>query len=124
MKQFLQNHLRLLVLSIITLFLNACGSDDRGGFSCAAVTYPYGSVFLTTTDTRGQPLAGYGATYQINNGAVQKKVCESTDECALGDGAGEYSINVYKEGFESTSLKVTILPSFGCGKILKKLPSS
>jgi hypothetical protein len=68
-----------------------------------------GSVGLTATDTRGQPIAGYGVTYQINNGATQKKVCESTDECAVGDGeSGEFSINVYKDGFESTSFKVTV----------------
>jgi hypothetical protein len=107
MKHFLQNHLRLLLLVSASIFLSACGSDDRG-YTCAQGMQA-GSVGLTATDTRGQPLAGYGVTYQINSGVAQKKVCDSTDECVLGNGeSGEFSINVYKDDFESTSFKVTV----------------
>jgi hypothetical protein len=108
MKNFLQNLLRLLLLLSASVLLSACGSDDRGEYYCVQGMQA-GSVGLTATDTRGQPLAGYGVTYQINNGAAQKKVCDSTDECVLGNGeSGEFSINVYKDGFESTSFKVAV----------------
>jgi hypothetical protein len=112
MKHSLQNHLRMLLLVSACIFLNACGSDDRG-YGCAGPAgsngQPAVSVALTATDTNGQPIAGYGVTYQINNGAAQIKVCDSTEACVLGNGeSGEFSINVYKNGFGSTSLKVTV----------------
>lgn len=116
MKHFLQNHLRIFILAVTPMLLSACGSDDRGGYSCAAVVDPYGAVRLIAKDTNGLPLAGYEVTYQridvAYSTAIQKIVCESTEECALTGGGGEYSITINKTGFEPTSLKVTVRSEF------------
>jgi hypothetical protein len=117
MKHFLQNHLRQLLLVSASVLLCACGSDDRGGFACAAVVNPYGAVRLTAKDISGKLLSGYKATYQYNFGSGNSSypteiLCETTDECALTGNGGEYSITINKDGFQPTSLKVTVRSEF------------
>ena len=124
MKHLLQNHLRLLILAISPIFLTACGSDDRGGYTCAAVLDLNGAVRVTAKDTNGQPLSGYKVTYQVNNGGNSSYPhvirCETTEECVLLGNGGEYSLIITKDGFETTSLKVTVRSGF-CSVFTEKV---
>ena len=116
MKHLLQNHLRLLILAIAPIFLTACGYGDRGGYSCPAVLDPNGAVRVTAKGTNGQPLSGYRVTYQVNSGGnssyPNEILCETTEECVLLGKGGEYSLTITKDGFETTSLKVTVRSEF------------
>lgn len=114
MKHLLQNHLRLLILAITPIFLTACGSEEPL-ITCASVKIQ-GSLYLTVTDTSGQSLADYEVSYQVNNGAIQKQICNNASGCIVGTGeSGEFSITVYKDSFESTSLKVKVVEQGSCG---------
>jgi hypothetical protein len=128
MKHFLQNHLRLLVLVIAPIFLSACNPGDYIGGTgdpvpCNRPSVPYATI--TTTDTSGQPLADYEVTYnQYPNPYGGKKIiCTTTSECDLQfEIPSDATITVFKEGFESTSLKVTLdLESGRCNAYTKKV---
>jgi hypothetical protein len=128
MKHFLQNHLRLLVLVIAPIFLSACNPGDYIGGTgdpvpCNRSSVPYAAI--TATDTSGQPLANYEVTYNQYPSplGVKKITCTTTSECDLQfEISRETTITVVKEGYESTSLKVTLdLESGRCNAYTSKV---
>jgi hypothetical protein len=107
MKHLLQNHFRLLILAIAPISLTACGSDDRGSYNCTANVAQ--SVVLNVSETTGQPIDEYLVSYRINNGAVQNVLCKAESNClGVYEASGEFAITILKDGFESTSINVTV----------------
>lgn len=123
MKHFLQNHLRLLILAIASIFLSACSPSDFRIGGCA-LGWESGVVRLKATDLKGQPLSGYRVSFQINNTygkQVGETDCDTTEECTIGDDiTGEWLLTVSKAGFETTTLNVTVT-SNGCVPVGEKV---
>jgi hypothetical protein len=107
MKQILQNQLRLLILSVGALFLTACSPGDFGLGGCTADLAQ--SVVLNVTDANLQPIDEYEVSYKIDEGEVQKVVCNPRSNCLpVYETGGNFAIRISKDGYESTSLDVFV----------------
>ena len=126
MKHLLQNHLRLLILAVATLFLSACSPSDYiggGGMNdpipCNALYVP--TATLTAADISGQPLADFQISYNQWPAptGVTNLTCATTSPCDLKFSLANrvVEIAVAKEGFQPTKLTVTT-PSNECGNQL------
>ena len=113
MKHFLQNHLRILLLVSASIFLTACNPAEYFLGSCNAFgTEPQR---ITVTDTKGQPLAGYKVSYQVQYQDTtgvsitnREQICDTNEECILEGFFGSYPlITVSKDGYESITLELT-----------------
>jgi hypothetical protein len=124
MKEFIQNYLRQLLLVSAPIFLTACGWGwDPEPQPCNASYVPYATI--TATDTSSQLLADYEVTYNQYPSpyGASKIICTTTSECDLQFVLpNETTITVVKEGFESTSQKVTLDSESGrCNTYTKKV---
>jgi hypothetical protein len=111
MKYLLQNHFRLLLLSLAPLFFSACGSGENGCGTQTTEAQRYRPrVILAATDTRGNKLTNFVIAYQTNSGSGSKTLtCDSVDGCDLVFfGSGELAITVSKDGYESVSVSASI----------------
>lgn len=105
------NVLCLLALSAVS----ACGGGDDGIApsppiaSIPCTTELRTSVVLTVVDQFNAPLSGVNVRYQVNGGAAQNQVCESTGSCAIAfEVGGVFLITASKVGFTPASGMVTV----------------